>query len=312
MSNNRLDIDDNEIRVISSNAADKSQAVEKEKARGRRRRKILWIAVAIAIVAAAAIIVTILAGNSGNGDEESLLDETVIETNTEAVAPEPGESPKAVAGNVTEGLNDAPAAGYVTRRDTTVNDMGLVILTPVNATPILAVGDSALSQLPAVLAAQAADIRKDNGNIVGTYVLKGELLSKGEAKAGYCSIVNGDISLGVADTTPMLEQALQTEGYFFRQYPLVAGGQLVENKPKGIAMRKALAEIDGRMSIVLSKQKLTFHDFSQALIDIGTRNAIYLVGGNAQTSYRNDEGNTVLIGEIPTSRHENTNYIVWM
>ena len=77
--------------------------------------------------------------------------------------------------------------------------------------------------------------------IAGAYVVKGELLSKGEAKAGYCSIVNGEVNIGVADATPMLEEALMKDGYFFRQYPLVAGGQLIENKLKGAALRKALA-----------------------------------------------------------------------
>ena len=161
------------------------------------------------------------------------------------------------------------------------------------------------------MATQAADVRGDNGQIAGTFVLNGELMSKGEAKAGFCSIVDGELSIGVADATPMLEQVLTEGGYFFRQYPLVVGGQIVENKPKGKAIRKALAEIGGRTCVVMSKERLTFHDFSQLLIDMGVRNAIYLVGSSSYGFYVNEEGNKILTGGKPNTEIENVNYIIW-
>ncbi len=200
---------------------------------------------------------------------------------------------------------------YASRRDTTVNGERLIILTPHGAIPTLEVGNSLVADTTVILAAQAADIRRDNGEIAGTYVLKGELISKGEAKAGYCSIVNGVINIGVADATPMLEQVLMSDGYFFRQYPLVAASQLIENKPPGKARRRALAEIDGTMSVVTSADGLTFHDFSQALIDAGVRNAIYLVGARSTAFYNNQDGRRHFIGPVDENAPENINYIVW-
>lgn len=199
---------------------------------------------------------------------------------------------------------------YTAHRDTIVNGVELSILTPYNAIPTLET-DINLNDTTAILVAQAADIRRDNGKIVGACVIRGELLSKGEAKAGYCSIINGEISLGAADATPMLEQALTSDGYFFRQYPLVVGGQLIENKPKGRAIRKALAEINGRICVIISRTRLTFHDFTQALIDAGVRNAIYLVGSNSTGYYRDADGNKYIFGPANDTASPHINYIVW-
>ncbi|MDE7109958.1 MAG: hypothetical protein K2O49_08355 [Muribaculaceae bacterium] len=157
----------------------------------------------------------------------------------------------------------------------------------------------------------AADVRGDNGEIAGAYVLKGNLISKGQAKAGFCSIINGEISIGVAEATPMLEQALETEGYFFRQYPLVVGGQIVENKPKGKALRKALAEYDGATCIIASLDRLSFLDFARTLVDLGVKNAIYLPGGDSPVIFMDNEGDRSVLGNLRSSDYENVNYIIW-
>ena len=46
------------------------------------------------------------------------------------------------------------------------------------------------------------------------------------------AIINDKITIGIADNSPLFEQATETGGYFFRQYPLVDNGKLVENEPK--------------------------------------------------------------------------------
>lgn len=213
-----------------------------------------------------------------------------------------------IAAEVSEPLKEA---AFVTARDTVVGGTALRILTPTGATPRLVIGKEALADSTAVLVAQAADVRGDNGQIAGAYVMKGDLLSRGEAKAGFCAIIDGEITVGVADATPMLEKAIESEGYFFRQFPLVVGGQVVENKPKGRSLRKALAEIDGKVSVVLSLDRLTFHDFSQALADAGVRNAVYLVGSTAAGFYTDEAGTRYTFGTPADTDWEYLNYIVW-
>ncbi len=202
---------------------------------------------------------------------------------------------------------------YVSARDTVAGGVALRILTAEGATPQLVIGSEALDDSAAVLVAQAADVRADNGQIAGAFVMKGDLLSRGEAKAGFCAIVNGQITVGVADATPMLEKAIESEGYFFRQFPLVVGGQIVENKPRGTSLRKALAEIDGRISVILSLDRLTFHEFSQALVDAGVTNAVYLVGSTAPGFYVDEQGTRFTFGKESANDKEwkNINYIVW-
>ncbi len=205
----------------------------------------------------------------------------------------------------------ADVGRFTLAHDTIINGNGLLILSPKNGRPRLVIGTEFINDPNIILAMQAADVRGDNGRIVGTFVLDGELIGKGDAKAGFCSIINGELSIGIADSTPMLEQALTDGGYFFRQYPLVVGGQVVENKPKGKAIRKALVEIGGRISVVISKERLTFNDFSRLLVDAGVRNAISLVGSSTHGFYVDENGEKFEIGTPPWIDVEYVNYIIW-
>lgn len=301
MSERHKDIGDDEIRIISSDDA------------GRRRKKrpafAVWAAIAVALMVTIVLAVFFLSA----GDEaEEAESQTVAEENISAVSDVKYESfPESDEADLLKRLAELPPRPYAVNRDTVVNGEKLTLLCPVNAVPSLEIGPGAFFDSSVVLALQAADIRRDNGEIVGTFVVGGELRSKGEAKAGFCSIINGEITVGVADATPKLEEALMNNGYFFRQYPLVVGGQIVENKPKGRAVRKALAELDGKIYAVISHDRLTFHDFSQALVELGVRNAIYLVGASSSGLYRDADGKVFTFGTIPSEQLTDINYIVW-
>ena len=74
------------------------------------------------------------------------------------------------------------------------------------------------------------------------------------------------------------------QGSFFRQYALVADGKIWPNRLKGKSLRRAVARKadDARVYVVVSRQRESLYDFSEALADYGFTNALYLVGG---TSY---------------------------
>lgn len=292
MSKKPNEINDNEIRIIS--------AYESETRNIKRRSIRLWILIIFGIfgILFLGCVVFILTRDTDDAEKDEFI---------EVLEPLAEEVPQIVKKD--EKISEIK--GFTVAHDTTVNMKGLLILSPENAMPRLIIGSELLNDSNIILATQAADVRGDNGQIAGSFVLNGELISKGEAKAGYCSIINGELSIGIADATPMLEQTLTEGGYFFRQYPLVVGGQIVENKPKGKAIRKALAEIGGKICVVMSKEKLTFHDFSQLLIDAGARNAIYLVGSSSYGFYINDEGEKILTGKAPWKEVENVSYIIW-
>ena len=288
MSLKQNEINDNEIRIISA----------KQPKPANRKKRLLYIC----LILVAAVILSLVIYHVFTSDDRDADQLTEPETN-EVIIPQ-----------LTTPIQQKPIAdadGFTVARDTVISDERLLILTPENARPKLVIGAGALNDSSIILATQAADIRRDNGKIAGTFVLDGELMGKGEAKAGYCAIINGELSIGVADATPMLEQALIDNGYFFRQYPLVVGGQVVENRPKGKSIRKALADIGGKTCVVISREKLSFHDFSHLLVDAGARNAIYLVGSASYGFYVNDKGEKVPTGKAPWTEAENINYIIW-
>lgn len=267
----------------------------------KRKIKFVWLAVIIAVVLAVVAALFLLLGPDsaaeGQGEE---MTHNMAATSDETVAR--GIIPEATQ----HGSESSVAIAHVE-----VDGQGVMIYTPVNATPRLHVGADILDDNSATMVMQAADVRGDNGGIVGAYVYEGELLSKGQSKSGYCAIIDGQISLGVAQSTPLLEEALESNGYFFRQYPLVVANQIVENRPKGKSLRKALAELDGKIVVIMSEEALTFHEFSQALVDLGVSNAIYLVGSTAYGFARDKDGKKIEFGKRVSSPAPNTNYLVW-
>ena len=58
-------------------------------------------------------------------------------------------------------------------------------------------------------------------------------------------------------------------------------------------------------------ERLSFHDFSQALVDLGVKNAIYLVGSSAYLKAKLEDGHIYEFGERIANIHPNSNYIFW-
>ena len=207
--------------------------------------------------------------------------------------------------------SDTTGLSYTELIQKTVNDIPLSIYIPHNATPELCLKAPNHKDKNIILATQAADIRRDNKKIVGAFVLKGTPLAWGLSKKGYCSIIDGKLSIGVADNSPLFEEATEKEGYFFRQYPLVENKRLIENEPKNKSIRKALCERAGEIFVVKSETPESFHDFAQALVDLGVNNAIYLVG-SASYGFRHDEnGNVEEFSEQRVSKYKYESYILW-
>ncbi|MDR2920115.1 MAG: phosphodiester glycosidase family protein [Tannerella sp.] len=92
---------------------------------------------------------------------------------------------------------------------------------------------------------------------------------------------------------------------------LVHNGEVIENKPKNKSIRRALAVRNERILMIESKNRESFYDFSNALIDIGISDAIYLVGGNAYGWYYNKDYVRHEFGEIQPDIPENISYIIW-
>ena len=211
---------------------------------------------------------------------------------------------------------DSLAVGYTEIRDTLINDIPIKIFIPHNAEMSLHIGRMDKSDKSIIYAAQAADVRADNGGIVGAFVLRGEPKAWGLSKKGYCASINGKVTIGVAENTSLFEEATMNGGYFFRQYPLVKDGQVIDNEPKGKAIRRAICDRQGEIFMVETGSIESFHDFAQALADLGVDQAVYLVGSLAYGWAVDEAGAIYEFGEdnYHTGRRrmpKNTSYIVW-
>ena len=206
--------------------------------------------------------------------------------------------------------SDSSQPGKVIVSEATINGKTLKVWQFNGGHAELRIGAIGTDDPDVIFATQAADIRSDNRGIVGAFVDRGELVSKGQAKKGFCAIIDGKVVVGAAEHSPYLEEAIEKGGYFFRQYPLVYDGLVIDNKPKGTALRRALCERDGEI-IVVECNAITFHDFAQTLADFGVQNAVYLVGADAYGFYKADDGLAIEHGDPKWNQEPNVTYLVW-
>ncbi len=288
MANKGNDIRDNELRVIGKSSA-------------RNKQNRLVSAVSLLLIAGTGVILFLLLHKTDTTKPES--EDGLFEEIPEAAVPA---KETALLGAQTE-------LSFTEKIDTVINDVILSLYIPHNASPELTLGVPDRNDTAIILAAQAADIRKDNRKILGAFVLKGEPLAWGLSKKGFCAIIDSVVTVGVSENSPLFEEATEKSGYFFRQYPLVDNGSLVENEPKGKSIRKALCSRDGQIFVAVSESEESFHDFAQALVDLGVENAICLVGSRYSFGWYIGYGGdkTIFSPDIHRSTYKNETYIIW-
>ena len=306
--NNKMmeEIKENEIRILgkeaftvsSGDVFDNITKPDKNEKKPSPKKGFLWLILIFLL-----LIVGLVWYFKSNKSEEQVvgMDETVSEGTVV-----PNDS-KTILGTMV----DSTSKGYTEIRDTVINDVPLELYIPYNAEVSLYVGKPNKEDKDIILITQAADIRRDNRKIVGSFVYKGELLAKGMSKAGFCAIINGKITISMAENSPLMEEAIEQDGYFFRQFPLVFKEELVENEVRGKYSRRALCERSGEIFVVKTVTNESMHDFAQALLDLGVDNAIYLVGSTAIGWAIDKEDRLMEFGQWKSMNSPYTNFIVW-
>ena len=279
------DINDDEIRVIGDDSGG-----------GGRKRIPWWIWVMVGALAVGIAVWALY--------QKAKPAENVLQSGDPVLSSDSSIVPETT--DIWLDNTDASLPCATVKNDTIVDSLHLQIYTPYNATPELHVGSLSSKDPDIILATMAADLRRDNGRIVGAFVLAGEPLSWGLSKKGYCAIIDGRVTLGVAENSPLFEQATEQGGYFFRQYPSVSNGVVMENNPENASFRRALCNWGGKLCIIGCTDRVLMNDFSKALSHLGVSNAILLVGGTADGWYRDTEGN---MSPIATSTARNAKYI---
>lgn len=307
MSYFKDDMRDDEIRIIGAQSrkilfdATYSDEVTPEPQESPTRKKwLLWLAL-LAILLLIGLGLFLLLQRSPHEDPYDGVFEPREEMPAQAVKKE-----IMLLGHEADSLSS-----YTEKVDTVINDVRLAVFIPHNATPELIVGKPNDNDSSIILAAQAADIRADNKEILGAFVDKGTPLAWGLSKKGFCAIIEGKMTIGTSENSPLFEQATETGGYFFRQFPLVDQGVLVENELKNKSVRKALCSRYGQFFIVVTENDESFHDFAQALVDLGVEDAISLVGSKYAFGWWRDlEGVKTSFAE-GVHQYRRENYVVW-
>ena len=287
--NDNYEIGDNEVRVVGG-----------DEGNGKNPRPLRIIIAVAAVLALAAVVLFVVFHKKDNATEGNKPSDTDNQTVAEAID------------SVWFCNADNSRSSEIAVSDTIIDSMQLYVLTPYNATPELFVGQLDTTDNSVLFAAQAADLRRDNGKIVGAFVCAGEPLSWGLSKKGYCAIFGDSITVGMAENSPFFEQATDVGGYFFRQYPAVSEGKMVENKPENRSYRRALCTLNGKIRVVYTTDRVMMNDFSTALVKLGVRDAIFLVGSTAHGWYRQAADNSVVqLGYPVAPNMKYINYLVF-
>ena len=81
---------------------------------------------------------------------------------------------------------------------------------------------------------------------------------------------------------------------------------------RGISYKEVCVREFGIFVIVETQTRESFHDFSQALVDLGVWNAIYLVGTSEIWGGYTDKNNRrIFFTDVENPAGEYINYIVW-
>lgn len=292
MAEKKNEIRDDEFRVIG-------HAPQQDTSTQDKRRRNVGVAVvsAVLVIAIGILAITFWPKEVPEDPNDGLFENIPEEIVPKEVAP----------------LGIKTDASFTEKRDTVINDVQLALYIPHNTTPELTLGVPDRNDKSIILAAQAADIRRDNRKILGAFVLKGEPLAWGLSKKGFCSIIDGVVTVGYSENSPLFEEAVDKGGYFFRQFALVDNGRLVENDLDNKTMRKALCSRSGQIFIAVSETDESMHNFAQALVDLEVDNAIYLVGSHSSFGWFIDENGekTLFAPDVHRGTYKNENYIVW-
>ncbi|MDY3892880.1 MAG: hypothetical protein SOZ21_00115 [Candidatus Cryptobacteroides sp.] len=292
MADKKNEIRDDEFRVIG-------HAPQQDTSTQDKRRRNVGVAVvsAVLVIAIGILAITFWPKEVPEDPNDGLFENIPEEIVPKEVAP----------------LGIKTDASFTEKRDTVINDVQLALYIPHNTTPELTLGVPDRNDKSIILAAQAADIRRDNRKILGAFVLKGEPLAWGLSKKGFCSIIDGVVTVGYSENSLLFEEAVDKGGYFFRQFALVDNGRLVENDLDNKTMRKALCSRSGQIFIAVSETDESMHNFAQALVDLEVDNAIYLVGSHSSFGWFIDENGekTLFAPDVHRGTYKNENYIVW-
>ena len=127
--------------------------------------------------------------------------------------------------------------------------------------------------------------------IVGPYAINGEYFEGGEAKGEYGALTFYDGEFHIIKENPeeAIKEAAKHGGSGYEQYLIVKDGVSNDVYSRKCRCYRVIAELKGYLCIIDSKQQMYFDDFTDQLIALGVKDAVYCdMGGMSSYSWFRD------------------------
>ena len=151
----------------------------------------------------------------------------------------------------------------------------------------------------------------DRKEIIGDYILDGEVLEKSNWRAGFMAIVDGNAQIGIDRNNKIAKYVKKNEGSMFRQLALVSAGITCDQQfiLRGKVSRCAYArDRYGKLYFIETEEPETLFGFADALKEYGFVDAIYITGGRQPNLFYRTEDGTAHGQYIDDKPHE---LVVW-
>ena len=151
----------------------------------------------------------------------------------------------------------------------------------------------------------------DKKEIIGDYIVDGEVVAKSNWRAGFMAIVDGNAQIGIDRSSKIANYVKKHNGSMFRQLALVSANISCDNQfiLRGKVTRCAYArDRQGKLYFIETIEPETLSGFADALIEYGFIDAVYITGGSQPNLFYRTEDGTAHGHYIDDKPHE---LIVW-
>lgn len=164
---------------------------------------------------------------------------------------------------------------------------------------------------------RAMDYRKDSKEMIGEFIVDGKRMGEGRNRLAYMASLPGglpQIGIGCDDVVPDFVSG--RDGSMIRQFALVSAGQICTDQfeLKGKVTRAAYMWKEDSPAVVYFMETLTketLYDFSEAIVDYGFTDAIYITDGVWEHRFYRDETGAARDTTASAEKKSKRQYVVF-
>ena len=170
-----------------------------------------------------------------------------------------------------------------------------------------------LSDSTVYLVTRSSDYKltDDRKEIIGDFIYNGDVMAESDWRAGFMVIIDGNAQIGIDRSRDIFKHVKKNGGSMFRQLALVSAGTRCDKQfiLKGKVSRCAYARNrSGELFFIETVNPETLYGFSDALVEYGFVDAVYITGGSQPDLFHRTSEGTPHGTYIDDKQHE---FIVW-